>query len=135
MAKTGRSAARMIGANFAPFEPHCGIRFLGRPPVQALFQVRARHVTSPTPTYPERILRYRNRPIRFLLHYAMRHKTGHFAVLASVVLAVVCAVSTQYGMKRLIDVIAHGPHTGGAIWSAFAVLCALIAGDNLLWRV
>src|SRR6202034_1605931 len=42
-------------------------------------------------------------------------------------------------MKRLIDVIAAGPGASGAgtsgVWSAFLVLCALIAGDNLLWRI
>jgi ATP-binding cassette subfamily B protein len=55
-------------------------------------------------------------------------------VLASVFLAVVCSVCTQYGMKGLIDVISHGPGAEG-VWAAFAILCGLIAADNLLWRV
>jgi ATP-binding cassette subfamily B protein len=37
-------------------------------------------------------------------------------------------------MKGLIDVISHGPGAEG-VWRAFAILCALIAADNMLWRV
>ena len=80
------------------------------------------------------ITRYRSRPLAFLLHYVRRHRTGHLVVLGSVVLAVVCAVCTQYGLKGLIDVISHGPGTPGA-WNAFALLCVLITADNLMWRV
>ena len=80
------------------------------------------------------ITRYRNRPLSFLFHYVKRHRAGHIVVLASVFLAVVCSVCTQYGMKGLIDVISHGPGATG-VWQAFAVLCALITADNLLWRV
>ncbi len=82
-----------------------------------------------------KVARYRNRPLSFLLHYVMRHRMGHCVVLGSVVLAVICAVCTQYGMKALIDVVAKGPSAGGDVWGAFAVLCALITADNLLWRV
>ena len=68
-----------------------------------------------------------------------RHPIGHAIVLVSVLAAVLCSVSTQYGMKQLIDVIAAGPNAGGpaatGVWSAFLLLCALIAADNLLWRV
>ncbi len=80
-------------------------------------------------------------PVRFLRHYVRSHPIGHAIVLASVVAAVICSVSTQYGMKRLIDAIAAGtgvPHTQAtmaAVWAAFAVLCGLIAADNLLWRI
>jgi ATP-binding cassette subfamily B protein len=81
----------------------------------------------------------RRRPIGFLAHYVARHPIGHAIVLVSVVTAVMCSVSTQYGMKRLIDVIAAGPNGGGpgatGVWSAFLVLCVLIAADNMLWRV
>ena len=51
-------------------------------------------------------------------------------------LAVGCGVATQYGMKHLIDVISGGPAAAGTrVWWAFALLAALIAADNLLWRV
>jgi len=84
---------------------------------------------------PGRPVVARRRPIAFLAHYVARHPLGHAIVLVSVLAAVACSVSTQYGMKRLIDVIAAGPHGGGAVWSAFALLCGLVAADNLLWRV
>ena len=66
----------------------------------------------------------------------LRHKGGHLVVITSVFLAVVCAVSTQYGMKHLIDVVARGPgQAGDAVWLAFGLLCLLISADNMLWRV
>jgi ATP-binding cassette subfamily B protein len=89
------------------------------------------------------VLATRRHPLHFLMHYVTRHPIGHAVVVVSVVAAVMCSVTTQYGMKRLIDVIAAGPNAavahggllGAGVWSAFLVLCALIAGDNLLWRV
>jgi ATP-binding cassette, subfamily B, bacterial len=86
---------------------------------------------------PAAFLRYRARPIGFLLHYVRRHPWGHGVVLASVLVAVISAVSTQYGMKRLIDVVARGPGTGTGndVWWAFALLCGLIVADNLSWRL
>jgi ATP-binding cassette, subfamily B, bacterial len=75
------------------------------------------------------------RPIGFLWHYVRRHPWGHGIVFASVLVAVICAVSTQYGLKHLIDIVAAGPSVDNRIWWAFALLCALVAADNLLWRV
>ncbi|MBV9538761.1 MAG: ABC transporter ATP-binding protein [Acidisphaera sp.] len=57
-------------------------------------------------------------------------------VLGSVLLAVIFAVFTQYGMKHLIDVLARGPAQAcDAVWLAFALLCGLICADNAMWRV
>jgi ATP-binding cassette subfamily B protein len=82
------------------------------------------------------VLRYRSRPLGFLLHYVRRHAFGHAIVLGSVVVAVVSAVCTQYGIKRVIDVVSQGPGGGAdAVWRAFALLCGLIAADNLTWRI
>jgi ATP-binding cassette, subfamily B, bacterial len=75
------------------------------------------------------------RPIGFLWYYVRRHPFGHAVVFASVLVAVVCAVSTQYGLKHLIDIVAAGPSADRGIWWAFALLCVLVAADNLLWRV
>ncbi|MGE0419769.1 MAG: ABC transporter transmembrane domain-containing protein, partial [Acetobacteraceae bacterium] len=78
----------------------------------------------------------RGHPLGFIYHYIRRHPVGHLTVLISVVLAVACSVSTQYGMKQLIDVVSRGHEVGGSlVWGAFALLCALVAADNLLWRV
>ncbi len=82
-----------------------------------------------------RITAYQGRPLAFLGHYVRRHVAGHAGILAAVTLAVVCSVSTQYGMKALIDAVSRGPQAGtDAAWMAFAVLCLLIASDNFLWR-
>jgi ATP-binding cassette subfamily B protein len=79
--------------------------------------------------------RLRTHPVGFLWHYVCRHPWGHGTVFLSVLVAVVCAVSVQYGLKNLVDIVAAGPGKDGRIWSAFAILCALVAADNLLWRV
>ncbi len=82
------------------------------------------------------VLSFRQRPIAFLLHYVARHPIQHAIVAVSVALAVFASVSTQYGMKALIDVVSAGPaHEGAPVWPAFAVLCGLIAADNLTWRI
>ena len=78
----------------------------------------------------------RGRPMAFLWRYVRQHPVGHAIVLVSVLLAVGCSVSTQFGMKYLIDVVSRGQTVGAPlVWGAFALLCALVAGDNLLWRV
>ena len=73
-------------------------------------------------------------PIGFLWRYVRRHPWGHFAVFVSVLVAVACAVSIQYGIKHLVDVVSAGPEKAVGLWQAFAILCGLIAADNLLWR-
>ena len=81
------------------------------------------------------LARLRASPIGFLWHYVRRHPWGHGIVFASVLVAVVCGVSTQYGLKHLIDIVSVPPTADGRVWWAFALLCALTAADNLLWRV
>ena len=56
-------------------------------------------------------------------------------IVAAVLAAVFCSVTTQYGVKYLVDQLAIGPATSHGIWFAFALLVGLIAADNLLWRV
>jgi ATP-binding cassette subfamily B protein len=78
----------------------------------------------------------RGRPLAFLFTYVRRHPFGHLTVLLSVLVAVTCSVSTQYGMKYLIDIVATGRDAAGTkVWTAFALLCGLVAADNLSWRV
>ena len=78
----------------------------------------------------------RGRPLAFLFSYILRHPAGHLTVLLSVIVAVTCSVSTQYGMKYLIDIVASGQEAAGnKVWTAFALLCGLVAADNLSWRV
>ena len=82
----------------------------------------------------DRLSDYAKRPIAFLLRYVRRRAFAHAAILIAVVGAVGCSVSSQYGVKFLVDTLSAGPH-GTAVWLAFAILVSLIAADNLLWRL
>ena len=82
----------------------------------------------------DRLSDYAKRPVAFLLRYVRRRLIAHAAILTAVISAVGCSVSSQYGVKFLVDTLSAGPH-GTAVWLAFAVLVSLIAADNLLWRL
>jgi ATP-binding cassette, subfamily B, bacterial len=83
----------------------------------------------------EDICRYRDQPLRFFLRYVGRRPLAHAVILLAVLGAVTCSVSTQYGVKRLVDALSAGPGQGGAPWFAFLILVSFVAADNLLWRV
>jgi ATP-binding cassette subfamily B protein len=51
-----------------------------------------------------------------------------------VLAAVGCAIGSQYGVKNLVDALGPGG-LGGGLWRAVTLLLALVAGDNLLWRL
>jgi ATP-binding cassette subfamily B protein len=90
----------------------------------------------PQTAWPADLPALRGRPLGFLFHYVRRHPVGHLTVLISVLLAVACSVSTQYGLKHLIDIVSRGQDAAAPlVWGAFAILCGLVAADNLLWRV
>src|SRR5258707_4166610 len=74
-------------------------------------------------------------PGRFLLHYVRRRLGSHLAVLLAVLAAVGCAVGSQYGVKNLVDALGSGGADSQSLWSAVGLLLALVAGDNLLWRL
>ncbi len=78
---------------------------------------------------------YASRPIAFLFSYIKRHPMAHTIILISVLTAVGCALASQYAIKHLIDVLGHGREGNTALWSAFGILVALIAADNMSWRV
>ncbi|WP_459615459.1 ABC transporter ATP-binding protein [Bordetella sp. 2513F-2] len=82
-----------------------------------------------------RLADYAHRPLAFVLRYIRRHPVAHAVVLGSVLAAVGCALASQYAIKNLIDVLAGGREQLGPVWAAFAILVALIAADNLWWRV
>jgi len=79
------------------------------------------------------ITTYASRPLAFFWRYIAKHPFGHAAIFLSVLAAVGCSVSQQYGIKFLIDTLASGP--AAHLWRAFAVLVTLMIGDMLLWRV
>jgi ATP-binding cassette, subfamily B, bacterial len=95
-----------------------------------------RHLVGTTLPNAETFPALRGRPLAFLYSYIRRHPSGHLTVLLSVLVAVTASVSTQYGMKYLVNIVAAGPQAAGnAVWGAFAALCVLVAADNLSWRV
>jgi ATP-binding cassette subfamily B protein len=80
------------------------------------------------------LCQYADRPVSFIVRYLRRRPYSHAIILACVLAAVACAVTTQYGVKFLVDsLVEHGP--AQQAWLAFLVLIILITGDNLLWRL
>lgn len=80
------------------------------------------------------LCRYSTRPWAFFGRYISARPWAHGAIVLGVVAAVGCSVSTQYGVKALVDALAAGPNAG-RVWPALLFLGILIAADNLLWRV
>ncbi len=74
-------------------------------------------------------------PVHFLMFYIRRRWRSHLVVLLAVLAAVGCSIGAQYGVKNLVDVLASRKPTDVQLWSAVALLLALVAGDNLLWRL
>jgi ATP-binding cassette subfamily B protein len=80
------------------------------------------------------LCRFADRPFAFLARYLRARPVAHAAIVALVLAAVGCAVTTQYAVKFLVDTLA-GHAAANGIWLAFLLLAALIAADNLLWRL
>src|SRR5262249_28229105 len=76
---------------------------------------------------------YAASPLAFVFRYIRLRPVSHATILAAVLGAVACSVCTQYGVKFLVDTLSSG--ADAAAWTAFFLLGALIAADNLLWRV
>jgi ATP-binding cassette, subfamily B, bacterial len=115
------------------------IEFHERRPMNAATPRRAARHAAATPSAVSEaesaaLVALRRRPLGFLFRFIRRRPIGHAVILFSVLAAVVCSVSTQYGVKNLVDAVSDRPVLGG-VWGAFTVLCLLIAGDNLMWRV
>src|ERR1051326_7734589 len=77
---------------------------------------------------------YADRPFAFLGRCRRRRPVAHAAIVAAVLAAVGCSVSTQYGVKFLVDTLSQGPAVARA-WLAFGILVSLMAADQLLWRL
>jgi ATP-binding cassette subfamily B protein len=82
----------------------------------------------------EDLTEYRNRPFAFFGRYIMMRRLSHAAILIAVVSAVGFSVTTQYGIKYLVDTLSAGAQ-GVNPWRAFYLLVFFVAADNLLWRV
>jgi ATP-binding cassette, subfamily B, bacterial len=86
--------------------------------------------TNPVPPELDGLAR---RPLAFMARYVGRHPIAHAVVLWSVVAAVAFATFSQYAIKHLVDVLSANDSAGA--WHAFLILAALVAADNLSWRV
>jgi ATP-binding cassette, subfamily B, bacterial len=73
--------------------------------------------------------------IGFLGRYVRRRLISHSIVLVAVLAAVGCAVASQYAVKHLVDVLGTHNPASRVLWGAVGLLLALVAGDNLLWRL
>jgi ATP-binding cassette subfamily B protein len=82
----------------------------------------------------EDFCRYAGRPLAFMFRYVRLRLAAHLIILITVLAAVACSVSTQYGVKYLVDTLS-GSFTGTGVWVAFLLLVSLITADNLLWRL
>ena len=80
--------------------------------------------------------RFADRPFAFFAHYVRMRPLSHALVAAAVLAAVGCSVGTQYGVRLLVDALSGpGKEDPGQVWTAFWILIALVASDNLLWRL
>src|SRR5271155_2785177 len=78
---------------------------------------------------------YANRPLPFVLRYLRQRPASHVFIVTAVFAAVACSVSTQYGVKYLVDSLSAGSERADHVWLAFVFLMSLIAADNFLWRI
>jgi ATP-binding cassette subfamily B protein len=77
---------------------------------------------------------FAHRPYAFMLRYARHRSFSHVAIVAAVLGAVACSITTQYGVKYLVDALAS-PDGASKVWFAFALLVSLITADSVLWRL
>ena len=80
------------------------------------------------------LCRYSGRPFAFIFRYVRHRALSHGVIAGAVLAAVVCSITTQYGVKYLVDTLSGNDRDNG-VWIAFALLVSLIAADNLLWRI
>ena len=83
----------------------------------------------------DNLCRFADRPIAFFVHYVRMRPISHALIAAAVLAAVSCSVSTQYGVKFLVDTLSGRAGNPSQVWTAFTLLVTLITADNLLWRV
>jgi ATP-binding cassette, subfamily B, bacterial len=83
----------------------------------------------------DNLSQYAHRPLSLLFRHIKTRAISHAAIVICVLAAVGCSVSTQYGVKYLVDILSTTRPQGSNPWPAFVLLSSFIAADNLLWRV
>jgi ATP-binding cassette subfamily B protein len=78
-----------------------------------------------------------DRPVAFLWHYVCARPWHFGGLLLLIVGAASCAVAVQYGMKLLVDAMAHGSTNRGAadVWHPLGLFIGLIVIENVFWRL
>jgi ATP-binding cassette subfamily B protein len=92
---------------------------------------------EPEPTLHD-LTRFAGRPIGFMLSYVARHPVAHALIVLSVLVGVACSVSASFASKLLVNALQAASidhHKIGQVWLAVIILLALIAVDNLSWRI
>jgi ATP-binding cassette subfamily B protein len=82
----------------------------------------------------EDISEFAGHPYRFIRRTVGKYRLAHVGIFLAVLGAVTCSVSTQYGVKYLVDALSE-PSRHGIVWTAFLLVVGLIAADNMLWRL
>ena len=80
----------------------------------------------------DELCHFADRPFAFIFRYIRRRAVSHTVIVTAVLTAVACSITTQYGVKYLVDALSG---SAANIWFAFALLVSLIAADNILRRV
>ena len=70
----------------------------------------------------DELTKYGSRTVAFLGRYVRARAASHLAIAGAVLAAVGCSVSTQYGVKRLVDALS-APSRSGSPWLPFALSC------------
>jgi ATP-binding cassette subfamily B protein len=71
----------------------------------------------------------------FLLGYPKRSPWINGAAVGAVIAGASCGIAVQWGMRLLVDAMQAGPGAGPAIWPAFLFFAALVAAENVTWRM
>ncbi len=103
-------------------------------PVPADPSVRRDVAEERLAVHHDELVTYADHPYALLFRYVRIRWWPHSLIVFFVLVAVGFSVSTQYGVKFLVDSLAEGPTTANP-WAAFGLVVGLIAGDNLCWRV
>ena len=80
------------------------------------------------------LTQFAHRPFAFILRYVRHRRISHGIILAAVLAAVTCSITTQYGVKYLVDTLSGSAGARG-VWFAFGLLVLLIGADNVLWQI
>jgi ATP-binding cassette, subfamily B, bacterial len=62
------------------------------------------------------LCRFATRPLAFIARYLRRRLVAHALIVTAVLAAVGCSVTTQYGVKTLVDALASPAHGSSLVW-------------------